>query len=186
MSENNGPRTECERAREVTHRLLDGDLLDAERLSRCESHLRICSGCREEADELRQIQDELRAMPVSALPEEALREVLDRTVRQTADGETARGWFPGWQAAAAAVLALALFVVWQAGGRGPVGPGPAEIARAEAETRLVLGLTAEALRRTENATEGVLSHEVSPALRKIPIQWPAGSPTGQRRDANGS
>ncbi len=50
----------------------------------------------------------------------------------------------------------------------------AELRRAAAESRMVLGLTARAMRRTERlAFDEVLSKDVSGALRRVPVDWPA-------------
>jgi hypothetical protein len=64
-------------------------------------------------------------------------------------------------------------------GREPEGlpraaaPSAERLARAEREIRLVLGRTAGALRRAEQAAvREVLAGQVAPALRRIPIRLP--------------
>ena len=69
------------------------------------------------------------------------------------------------------MLALALYAAWNVGGVRNE-PTAEEVARAAEETRMVLGLTARALRDARQvAVKDVLADEVSPALRKVPIRW---------------
>ena len=60
------------------------------------------------------------------------------------------------------------------------------MARAIEEIRMVLGLTARALRDARQAAvEDVLADEVSPALRRVPIRWPGESEKKRRESGNG-
>ena len=59
---------------------------------------------------------------------------------------------------------------------------PAQIEQVRREARQVLELTAAALGRTQlTAAERVLEGEVSPAIRKIRIQWPEEQAPDDRR-----
>ena len=166
----------CEQAIERIHEVLDGDLMDAARRRELDDHLSDCAGCRKADAELRTIQQALSAMPAGELPDDALDEVWSRTTKAPL-----RPVYHWGIVAAAAVLVLALLGVWQFGTPGVVGPTQAELDRAEDEARMVLGLTAKALRKTEQAAfQSVLTEEVSPALRSVPIKWP-GASAGRRK-----
>jgi len=172
----------CERARELIHRRLDGELMDAVRRQELEDHLDSCAACRRARAELDSVQAALRALPRIPMRDEALREVWEQTSRSRPDrASRARRWLDWRPAAAAAALALALWAAWDLGAVR-TGPSPEEVARAAEETRMVLGLTARALREVRQAavTE-VLAEEVSPALRRVPIRWP-GEPEKERRE----
>ena len=84
------------------------------------------------------------------------------------------------------MLAVILYGAWDLS--GPIEPQPssAEVARAAEEARLVLGLTAKALRGAKKtAIEDVLAGEVSPALQRAPIRWPGESRAGRQESGNG-
>jgi anti-sigma factor RsiW len=169
----------CEQAIERIHQILDGDLMDAAQRQELESHLSNCDGCRKADAELRTIQQALSALPADELPEDALEQVWTRTTK--ARLKPAYHWSI---AAAAAVLVLALLGLWQIGAPGVAEPTQAELDRAADEARMVLGLTAQALRKTEQAVfKSVLTDEVSPALKSVPIKWP-GAAAGRRKGGN--
>lgn len=166
----------CEQAVELIHQLLDGDLMDAGDRQEMEEHLASCDGCRRADAELRTIQQSLRAMPADSLPDDVLDSVWTSTTKS--GGGRVYRW---GLAAAAAVLVVSLLGLWQFGPPGAVEPTQAELDRATEEARMVFGLTAQALRKTERAAfKSVLAEEVSPALRSVPIQWP--SPSAGRRN----
>jgi anti-sigma factor RsiW len=177
-------RMTCDRARGVLHEVLDGDLMDADLRSMLHAHLAGCQACREFEADTRQIQSALAALPMVSLSEEALDEVWNRTSRARAgSGGFSRRGFDWRVAAAAAVVTIGLVGTWWIGAPEPVGPTELELARAATEARMVLGMTANALRKTERATvEGVLADEVAPALRSVPIQWPGTSGNQRRND----
>lgn len=170
----------CERARRALQDTLDGTLPPGEG-GPLEAHLEACGECREYRDEILAVREGLLALPEVPLPDDALEEVWSRTLEAGAPAaRSARRW--GWLAAAAAVLVAAL--VWLLTPIRPSEPAPTEeeLGRAAAETRLVLALTAQAFRRTEDAAVGgVLAGEVSPALHQIPLNWPEGPPPQERR-----
>jgi len=177
MSEPRTPdREACSRAQELIHRVLDGELMDASLHVELDVHLAGCASCRDVRDELTAIQRELQALRTEPLPDAALRQVW----AETTDAEPSRRRFAGWgldwrAAAAAAVLAVALFGL----GRSfqPERPDPQELAKAEAEARVVLELASSALSKTEHvAVEGVLAGEISPALRRMPVRLPSDTP----------
>ena len=169
----------CEQAIERIHQVLDGDLMDATERQELDGHLSACAGCCKADAELRTIQQALSALPASELPDDALDEVWTRTTKARI-----RPVYYWGVAAAAAVLVIALLGIWQFGPPGAVEPTQAELDRAADEARMVLALTARALRKTERAAfKSVLAEEVSPALKSVPIQWP-GSPAGRRKSGN--
>jgi anti-sigma factor RsiW len=155
---------------ELVHRVLDRDLMDAALHLKLEEHLATCAACREARDELTEIQRELRGLPEVPLPDAALRQVWAETIEAEAPRRRFAGWGLDWRgAAAAAVLALALFGL----GRSfqPEQTDPQELARAETEARMVLELASSALSKTERvAVEGVLAGEISPALQRLPLR----------------
>jgi anti-sigma factor RsiW len=181
----------CTRAMGFIHERLDGDALDARDAEWLDRHLDTCAECRRALSELEQIQQALRGLDVSPFPEDALDEVWDRTTRSTR-----RPPWADWRlVAAAAALVLAVVGVWYVG----FGPVPEtevaasqttlsdeELARAEAQARYVLNLTATALRRSERvALEEVMGKTVSPALKKIPLLIPGDSGESRQERRNG-
>lgn len=166
----------CERARQITHRVLDEELMDAGMLQEHDEHLQSCSLCREHAGEVGQVQQALRALPAVPMTEEALAEVRRRTTRA---GRLPRYW--QWTAAAA-VFGVAVLGTWL-WTRQPPEPTAEELARAADETRIALGLASQALRKTQQVgIRGVLSNEVAPALRRLPLTWPEAPSAKQRKD----
>ena len=174
----------CARARELIHQVLDGDLMEAAVRAEIDGHLETCTACREFRGELSLIQQGLRGLPVTPLPDDGLEQVWDRTIRSRKVIRL-RGWGFDWRfAAAAAVIFLAAFLgiqTWNAPPRSPE-PSRTELTRAAREMRLVLSLTSGALHKTGTvAVKNILADEVSPALRRVPVRWPAGAADGQRR-----
>lgn len=178
---------DCARAVRYVHRCLDGDVLASDSADWLARHLEGCTDCRQAEAELRQVQQALRGLEVTPFPQDALEAVWNQTTR----AGNRRAW-TDWRAiAAAAVLALALLGIWQLTDRVmPVSqvvvaePGPTdeELARAVAEARFVLNLTATALRRSERAAiEEVMGKRVTPALKRIPLLLP--SPSGRSRES---
>lgn len=161
-------REGCAEARERIHAVLDGDLMDAEERLALDRHLTACAACSEARRELEQIQKSLRSMSDTPLPEDAFDDVLARTSRANVASRLRR-FGTGWRAAAAAaLLAAALWSAW------PTGPDQAEIDQATAEARMVILLTAQALSRTQRVAirEGIAG-EVSPALRSVRMKMPS-------------
>lgn len=166
----------CRVALQAIHRRLDGEPPAEADERRLDEHLAGCADCRAARAELQAIQDGLRELPPLRMPDDALRAVLDRTVRS--DRRSAlRRWGLDWRLAAAAVITVGVIGVWYALYPPPSGPSQAELQRAAVEARAVLNLTARALRTAERAaTRDVLAGEVSPALRRVPIEWPSTAP----------
>ena len=171
----------CEWAVEKIHLQLDGDPLDSASVARLQRHLACCTDCTTAADELEQLQSSLRELSKIRLPEDTLEQVWGRTSRRR--WLSAGSWsLPEWGlAAAAAILALVLIGVWQFGvepgmtGDGrtivDVSPDEQDVDRAVAELKMVFGVTAQALHRTETALDEVLIERISPALEKTSIPW---------------
>jgi hypothetical protein len=177
MKESNG-KLGCTEAREAIHVSLDTDLMDAGLKRHLEVHVSSCTSCRAFASEMRAIQNGLRNLGELRMPDDALEDVWDRTTRL--QRAPARAWRRNL-AAAAAVVVIVLAGLWLRNGSAPTGPTDAELEQAAQEARMVLELTSRALRRTEQAAvRDVLTDEVSQALRRVPIQWPARS-AAQRR-----
>lgn len=182
---------DCARAVRYVHRQLDGDALDPDSAGWLSQHLKKCSDCRQAQEELKQIQQALRELKVTPFPEDAIDDVWDRTTRT----HSRRAWTDRRALAAAAVLALAFFGVWQVGDRAvpeaevavaDAGPSEAELARAAVEARYVLNLTATALRRSERAAIGeVMGKRVKPALERIPMLLPKRSEGSREPRKNG-
>ena len=161
----------CSTAMELFHRVLDNDLMEATERQGMQAHLAVCSECAETAGQLRELQDLLRGMAEQPMPDDAVNEVWQRTIRAPRSRKQ-RGW-RDWRFAAAA--AIVVFAVWIGVGQFRVNP-PAtntEALRAAQEVRMVLQLTANALKRSEEVVfRRVFSEEVSPALQKVGILWP--------------
>ena len=190
MNETDDLSFDCRRARKAIHEILDGDVQESDREQWLDGHLQQCSACREFDTEMRSLQGALRALPASHFPERALDEVWKQTIQQD-DAGGHRPWRLDWRSfAAAAVLTAAAFGLWQWNRPGEITE-PAqtvglividpervrndpEYARQIAEeTRRVLDLTSDALRRTERAAfQGILADEVGGALEKVPVTWP--------------
>jgi len=190
MKETDELSFDCRRARKAIHEILDGDKLDEDRSLWLQEHLPRCADCREFDAEMRSMQGALRSLPVSQFPDAALDRVWEQTIRQD-QASPRRNWRIDWRSfAAAAVLTAAAFGLWQwnrpddlderAQTVGLIVIDPErvrsdpEYARQIAEeTRRVLGLTSDALRRTERAAfQGILVDEVGGALGKVPVHWP--------------
>ena len=170
--------TTCSAAMELFHRVLDGDLMEATDRQGVEAHLSVCSECAEKAGQLREMQDLLRGMAEQPMPDDAMHEVWQRTLR--APGVPTRRRWRDWRfAAAAAVVIFATFIGMRL---YPVPVDNRDARRAAQEVRLVLQLTANALKRTEEVTfREVFAKEVSPALQKVGIIWPQ-APRGHDGD----
>jgi hypothetical protein len=182
-------RIDCARVMGWVHGRLDGETLEPATSRQLEQHLASCADCRQADEELRAIQVALRGLEVEPFPPTALEAVWERTTRRGEPG----GWFDWRAAAAAVVLAAGLFGLWSAM-RPPVPPRMAVVAeerptrqeldQARAEVRLVLNVTAAALRKSERAAktaiDEVLERRIPDALQKVPIRWPEAEP--DRRD----
>ena len=164
---------------ELFHRMLDGDLMEVTDRQGMQAHLAVCSECTEKAGQLREMQDLLRGMAEQPMPDDAMHEVWQRTVR--APGTRSRRRWRDWRFAAAA--AVVVFATWIGVRLYPIPANPpADAERAAREVRMVLQLTANALKRTEEVTfREVFAEQVSPALQKVGIIWPQAS---RGRDGN--
>ena len=174
---------DCNGARETIQSLLDAEIIDAKLEQRLQTHLSHCSGCRALDSDLRTIQGALQSMPETALPDPILQNVWDRTIRADQRSASRFGGFhwKGIAAAAAAIVGITLFGVWQFDESTSQSPDAEELQRAARQTRMVLRLTSQALRRTGQVViRDVLTDEVSPALRRVPIAWPQPSSAHKR------
>jgi anti-sigma factor RsiW len=163
-------KLDCDRARETIQQILDGDLMDAALRGALERHLEACESCREYRHEITEVHETLRSAPPLTMSDEAFEAVLDRTTRaRPRRGATLVRWGLDWRAAAAAlVLGIGIWSLWPA-----AGYSDAEVKQAALEARLALRLTARALHDTEEAAvQGVLRREISPAIRRLPMQFP--------------
>jgi anti-sigma factor RsiW len=165
----------CTDGMELFHRVLDNDLMEATERQAMEAHLADCSECAEKAAQLREMQDLLRGMAEQPMPDDAVEEVWERTVRSP-DVRTRPRW-RDWRLAAAA--AVVVFATWIGVLQFPVINGEREndeALKAAQEVRMVLQLTANALKRSEEVVfREVFAEEVSPALQKVGILWPRAS-----------
>ena len=180
----------CAEARKAMEEVLDGPI-PAGRSQALRHHLLSCDSCREVQEGLRMIQAALRGLLEIPFPDDALEEVWSRTVSAESEAATISTRRFGWRAAtamAAATLLTAVLVTWTYNSTSLLRdaardePTFAEIEQAAREARQVLELTAQTLHRSRQAAlEQVLEGQISPALRRIPIQWPESPPTTSRR-----
>lgn len=161
---------DCARTRRALDDRMDGPL-DAAREDEVARHLARCAACREHEAGLLLVRRALRSLPSEPLPDEDLASIWSRTVDSPEERvERSARW--GAIAAAALVAGLAFALIRFGSGPSTKGPSQAEIAQAANDARLVLGLTARAMQRSERAaTQQVLAGEVKPALDRIPIRW---------------
>lgn len=180
----------CAEARALVQLRMDGPL-DAARAVEVERHLGGCAACRAHAEELRALREELRALPTLEFPEEALEDVLQRTVGAE-PLERPRWLRTPWLAAAAALLLAALLLPWLAFGptQAPSRHSDAELFAARQQLEMVLGITGRAIERggaqgVERAleeevagvlggtgarvTERILEDKVAPPLERLPL-----------------
>ena len=119
------------------------------------------------------MQDLLRGMAEQPMPDDAVDEVWRRTVR--APQNRARPRWKDWRFAAAA--AVVVFATWMGVRYSPFVTGSRpddEALRAAQEVRMVLQLTANAIKKSEQvAFREVFAEELSPALQKVGILWPS-------------
>lgn len=142
-----------------------------------DAHLHQCASCRRLFDELTAVQSVLRQLPPFELDQASTERVLavaaeDRSARSHRRRRTGMRLVP---AAAALLLAVMAGLILRPDGvlvaRQTHSPG--ELERAAAEVEFVLGLAGDALRRSrEVAVQDVLSRELAPALRRIPLIGP--------------
>ncbi len=163
--------SDCGTFRPLLHERLDGELGAGAALA-LDAHLAACPDCRSAAEGLAAVRSGLLALPEHPLPEEAIDEILDRTVRDRRPRARFAAYWPAW-AGAAALAALALLLL-----RLPLSPSvpaetsPGDVAKAASEARLVLSLASGALHRAERAAGNrILAGEIAPALRRVPIRW---------------
>lgn len=173
----------CAEAREVMQEIMDGPVAAARRAT-LDEHLASCADCREVRQGFDTVRTALRALPEIPLPGDALDEVWARSIDAGPDESRASEWRPrvaAIAAIAASLLLVVLAVQWSS--QLPpqptvriataVEPGAERIDQAQQEAKQVLEITAVALARSEHvAFDRVLGGEISPAIRKIGIQWP--------------
>ena len=183
---------ECAEAREVMQELMDGPVA-AVRRAALDEHLARCADCREVRQGLDTVRTGLRALTEIPLPGDALDEVWARTIDARPHESRVAAWTPRL-AAIAAVAASLLLVVLAVQWSSQLPPQPTvrvaktvepeavRIEQARQDAKRVLEITAVALARSEQvAFERVLGGEVSPAIRRIGIQWPERSAPQDRR-----
>ena len=154
------------------HRRLDGDLMEASDAQEMEQHLTVCSSCRDEADELKQVHQMLRGLAEEPLPDAALEQVWERTVRQPQANVVRPAQWRGLRAfAAAAAIAAIGWVGWSQYDQAQTERREAELAAQE--VRMVLQLTAKAFNKTrQTAYREVFAETVTPALGRVGVRWP--------------
>lgn len=171
----------CDRYRGWIHSRIDGDL-DADAARELRAHLGSCASCRDEATSLEMVAVGLRDLRPETMPDAAFEAVLAHTSGSSRGRVVPfvrrRAAWIGLAAAAAVVVAAILVPSWRG---GPVGPTPEETARARQEAQMALAIAAKALRRAETAGDRVLTDEVSPALKRIPIRWRHVAETDRRQ-----
>ncbi len=164
----------CEEARRVVHDRLDGATGDTALGREVDVHLMDCAECQAHAVETRTVVEALRALPVLAMPDDALQEVFAGTVEEEARARSRARLLriARWAAVAAAVLVVAAVSGWLAlpsrEGSRMIALSP-EVARAAADVRLVLEITDRVVRRTEQAALQEVEDRLVPAIRTIPV-----------------
>lgn len=165
----------CARFLEKLHARLDGEP-EAAQDRELELHLESCERCRETAASLRSAHDALRGLAYEPMPEEDFQAVLDRTVRSASSREVVpfrprrARLFAGLGLAAAAIAAAVIVPVLVSRSTTST-PSPQEIARAREDAIRALAIAGRALKRAETAGNAVVTGEVSPALRRVPLRW---------------
>jgi predicted anti-sigma-YlaC factor YlaD len=173
--------TGCAAIRESIQDGMDGPL-SLERHQEVTFHLRACSECREYRDGLEVVRDALRLLPEIPFPADALDSVWSRTIRAGSRPEAARPRRLDWRIAAVAAATVTLLLLPSLFRPMTGSFTPNDLARAGNDTRRVLALAGEAIRKTRHAAvTQVLGAEVSPALRKIPIHWSSPKRPDSRR-----
>lgn len=161
---------DCEAARSAIQERLD-DALSRTDDGHLADHTAACESCREFEEGLGAVREGLQSLPLVPLPDEALEAVWAHAVEREEPRSVSLRWAPAWLAAAA-VLTFAIVVPWSVSRRAADARMERELARATAETRLVLAVTSRALQRVEEVAVGeVLNARVSPALERLPIEW---------------
>ena len=161
----------CARFEDLLHARRDGELGDAESRE-LEGHLASCDRCREIASSLESAREALRGIAFEPMPEADFQAVLDRTVRSEGKVVPLRPRRPRLYAGlglAAAVIAAAVIVPLVVSRNQ--GPSPREIAHAREDALRALAIAGRALKRAETAGNAVVTGEVSPALRRVPLRW---------------
>lgn len=179
---------------ELMHRKLDGEDLSGEEQIRLRMGLAGSSEAREILDGLSHVQRELQHLPKGSFPDSALEQILARTSRSRVAPGRSRAAFGSrfgshglrWASLAAAVALLAV-ALWSIRAPQPEpavatqsdadAQAEAQAEEALAELQTVFRLTSNAIDRSTAAALGdVVREEVSPALRKIPVRFPAATP----------
>jgi anti-sigma factor RsiW len=161
----------CSRFVEMLHARLDGELA-AEQARELEAHLDACEACREMAASLESAGEALRGLAFEPMPEADFQAVLDRTVRSSVvPFRPRRARVFAGLGLAAAVIAAALIVPVLVSRSTSSTPSAQEIAQAREDALRALAIAGRALRRAETAGNAVVTREVSPALRHVPLRW---------------
>ena len=113
----------CREAEALIQQVLDGDLMDAVLRTRLDAHLEDCAACRSARSGLSMVQDGLRALVETPLPDEALEQVWRRTSRSGWRAFRHRGLDWRMAAAAASIALLAWVGVSQWPERAAIDPG---------------------------------------------------------------
>lgn len=135
------------------------------------AHLAVCRACREVHETLTQADTELGELSTIPFPDGALAALWSRTVEADRPLAPAVRWYGGARRVAmAASLVFAVTVSWLA--LHEVTARQDREARAVAEARYVLAVTAGAVQRVEMvAVEEVLETHVGGALKNLTNQW---------------
>lgn len=172
----------CATARRRLSEALDGALGELDR-AELEDHLSSCGPCRSAGEGLSRLRGALSALPRLALPGEDLEAVWARTVQA---GRCAAPWWHGWRfaaGAAAAALAGVLAFAHRPAPPAQAELSAAELAKAQADLRLVAQLATRAVREAERGALGAaLDRGVRPALRQAPVLRQSFADRSTRRD----
>lgn len=175
---------DCWKAREALHAVWDGELGPAES-DVLAAHLAHCPSCRRAADELAELRSALSGLNPLPFPAKDLERVWEATIGQAppvpadralreqhlllrpTSGRPRRWLRPALAAAAlAAVMALVFFIPRTV---EPKPPTPAELARAEAQVRWVLGLTDRSLNHTQQVAATTVNRTLRTPMARIPV-----------------
>ncbi len=148
------------------------DRLSGAESTKIEEHMLVCEECRERREAVRAIGVELRRLPVEAFPEETLRELFAKTVDAVPPSRLpSRSPWPIKTVARAAAIFLAFSVSWISWNQYGVARR-SEVSRSAIQVRYIVGTTARALHRVEQAAVAdVLIRGLAEPLHRISSQW---------------
>lgn len=167
------PNVACDEIRRIIEERLDGFRVAVPHDRAVEEHLVECGGCRDYLDDMLLLRDELRALPLIPLPDDAFDAVLTQTVGGDPAGQSMSRRHVGLtRFATAAAVALGVVLPWFLLNQPNAAVRESEVNRAVVEAHYVLDVVASALRRAERAAVGdVLGGRLAPVMHRVSFDW---------------